>query len=270
MNRSGLLALARAVKAYFDDNDVQAEVLVGLKERAKWASPRVVVIPGFFDGKAEPSVMKGGPIGAPLQKSSANPRELGTWARALTLSIYARNVTQTQDVRAQLAAVEDLLESAMQALWCGVDPDSGLCPGAAGIEWGETFYVFPPVQGAAGLEILLQYTFKQPMYDLATTRISPPLALGRQLAGGPRQGAKASVISVSGQNATIGGLAFADASWLMGTLTLSEAASPSNNGTFPVVQVVGPTSVVATNAAAVAGDAANGSIVWSALPPLGG
>jgi len=48
-------------------------------------------------------------------------------------------------------------------------------------------------------------------------------------------------------------------------ITISGAASGGNNGTFPIIQVVSPTSVIVTNASAVPSDGNNGAIHWYLL-----
>jgi hypothetical protein len=51
-------------------------------------------------------------------------------------------------------------------------------------------------------------------------------------------------------------------------ITVSGAASPGNNGTFPILSVVSPTSVTISNIYGVAGDAHNGALVWSEPAPI--
>jgi hypothetical protein len=52
------------------------------------------------------------------------------------------------------------------------------------------------------------------------------------------------------------------------SITISGAASPGNNGTFPIVAYVSATSIKILNYNGVAGDANNGSIVWSEKIPV--
>lgn len=265
--RSGLLALKRAVGAYFTLYDVQADVLIGLKARSLWSKPRVILIPGRFDGGNEPKVMAAGPLDAPLQKASLNPRELASWPRELTLSIYARDVTQPQDEESQIVALDDLHELTVQALWNGIDPASGQTPGGANLTFGEQFYVAPPVVDAAGREMLLQVKWISPVFDQANPTATPTLRLGKQLQTAPNAGTKASVAYALGSLTTVSGLGFQTPACLGQLLTLSGAASSGNNGSFRIVQFVGPSIVVVQNAAAVAPDANNGAIAWQVAPP---
>jgi hypothetical protein len=265
-SRSGILTLARAVEAYFAAYNVAAKTLVGLKARSLWSEPRVVIIPGTFDGSDAPRSMSGGQMLAPVQKASHDPREISAWKCELTLSVYALDRTCPQDEVRQIAALEDLLELAQQAVWNGIDPVSGTTPGAAGIEWGKTIWPTVPIIGAAGKEILLQLTMMIPFFDQTPERATPGFTLGRQLMSTAQSGAQASVASANGALATITGLAFCSATQLGEQLVLSGAASAGNNGRFPIVQVLGPTSLVVQNPGAVAGDANNGAIAWQVAP----
>lgn len=163
---SGLTMLARAVGAYFEDNNVEALVLFGLQARGRWAKPRVVIIPGFYDGSEAPRPMPGGAFGPPTKKESFNPRELAEWTRAVTLSIFAVDQTAPNDEILQTEALDDLTESTIQAVWNGIDPVSGKKPGGAGTEWGDSVLMHPPVQFGYGKELLLHCTVKMPFYDL--------------------------------------------------------------------------------------------------------
>lgn len=77
------------------------------------------------------------------------------------------------------------------------------------------------------------------------------------------QGTAAS-ITVGGGNVTLTGLNFMCVEQFpFGQITISGAATPANNGTFPLASLISPTSVTITNGSA-ATDANNGSIVWTA------
>jgi hypothetical protein len=166
MPNSGLLALQRGVAQYFEDQSVAAQVLIGLKARGLWAKSRVVIIPGKFDGSEAPRPMAAGKFGPPTKKESFNPREVAEWVRELTLSIFAVDPENLQSEEAQIIALENLIESTLQGVWNAMDPVSGKNVGGPGIEWGDSFYVVPPVQLAYGRELLLGCTMKNPMFDL--------------------------------------------------------------------------------------------------------
>lgn len=71
------------------------------------------------------------------------------------------------------------------------------------------------------------------------------------------------VTGVSSGFATITGLTDIVAGDIQNYLTVSGAASIENNGTFQIVNILSPTSVIIANPNAVAPDANDGSIVWS-------
>lgn len=92
-----------------------------------------------------------------------------------------------------------------------------------------------------------------------------PLGYGAPIAG--QTGSAASVTSFATPVATITGLTGMTAASIGRMLTISGAASPGNNGTFLIIALNSATSVDITNAGAVAGDANNGSIVWTERRP---
>jgi hypothetical protein len=76
------------------------------------------------------------------------------------------------------------------------------------------------------------------------------------------EGGTASITTVSGGNMTITGMSSMIAPLVGQTLVVYAAASSGNNGTFPIVEVLSPSSVIVANASAVADDANNGEIGW--------
>lgn len=76
-------------------------------------------------------------------------------------------------------------------------------------------------------------------------------------------GSAANITTVASGVATVTGLTGMSASSIGRMLSLSGAASASNNGSFLIVAVNSATSVNVSNASAVANDANNGSIAWS-------
>ena len=79
----------------------------------------------------------------------------------------------------------------------------------------------------------------------------------------PLNGTHASVTATSGPYATVTGLLNFTQSWIDGYLALSGAHSSGNNGMFPILAYLSPTSVQIYNPAAVSGDSHNGSISWN-------
>lgn len=76
-------------------------------------------------------------------------------------------------------------------------------------------------------------------------------------------GAAANITTVTSGIATITGLTGMTGQSVGRMLTLSGAASASNNGTFLIVAFTSATSVDVANASAVASDANNGAITWT-------
>ncbi len=265
-NRSALVALKRSVEAYFQANNVQSDVFIGLKARDNWQKPRVIIIPGTFDGSSEPRPMSAGAFGAPKKKTTSNPRELASWTRDLTLSISSYNSTAKLSEEEQIEAQEDLVESTIQAVWKATDPTTGIIIGATNVTWGKAIHMHPPVQNAAGKELLLQFTLVTSFYDLPQPTVFPTPSLSTQLMSTTQSGSKASVTSTTGTLATITGLAFASGAWLGQWLTLSGAGSSGNNGTFQIVIIDDPTSIQVQNGSAVAPDANDGALSWSVGP----
>ncbi len=92
-----------------------------------------------------------------------------------------------------------------------------------------------------------------------------PLGFGPPISG--QTGSAASITTVTSGIATVTGLTGMTAQSVGRMLTISGAASGSNNGTFLIVTFIGATSVEISNAAAVAADANNGAIVWTERNP---
>lgn len=82
-----------------------------------------------------------------------------------------------------------------------------------------------------------------------------------------QSGAAASITTVTLGIATITGLTGMTLQSVGQMLTLSGAASVSNNGTFLIVNFISATSVEISNATAVAADANNGAISWVERQP---
>lgn len=80
-------------------------------------------------------------------------------------------------------------------------------------------------------------------------------------------GGAASITALTNGIATVTGLTGMTTSSVGHLITFNNAASSGNNGTFMVVSFVSATSVKINNAAAVAGDANNGSITWTERDP---
>lgn len=262
--RSALVALRRAIDADFQAHQVDAAVYLGLKYRNSWDTSRVVLIDGEFSGEGAPRALNAGQLRAPGQKASFNPRELAAWPRPLTISIRGVDKSALDDEDAQLEAQEALVEATLQAVWNAVDPQSGKAVGQANIEdWGPMLWVQPPIQQSFGKELLVGLVLRCVFYDRAQMTVVPTAAPpSRTMLNTAVSGNGAAILSSSAGVAVVGGLGYASADWVGLGLELSGAASPGNNGTFPIVGLPALRQVTVQNAGAVPGDANNGKILW--------
>lgn len=80
-------------------------------------------------------------------------------------------------------------------------------------------------------------------------------------------GNTASIISISGNQLTIVGLSGLSSTSEGHDLSLSSANSPSNNGTFSIIEYLSSSSAIIVNGAGVAPDANNGNIIWEERYP---
>jgi hypothetical protein len=165
--RSGLLYLRDSVAEYFTAFGVPAVVApVGLHYRsfqlnvnAPGGGNRVVFIPGVFDGDAKPKPRKYGALSRTTRNAGAvvNPRELASWERPFTLSVWA--APQPGSASSEYdEGLEDLLEQTVRGLQSA---------GAASIRFGEVLINSPPVEGAFGAELLVQAMQVGPLFDVS-------------------------------------------------------------------------------------------------------
>lgn len=265
------------MQGWFTALGVNATVYLGLKDRDRWDTSRVVIIDGEFDGSNTPKVRSAGKFGAPWQKKSVNPRELVSWERPVTLSIRGVDPTNIDSEAAQIQATESLIEVTLQALQNALttDPVTGatVAIGQANIDWADSKAVWvdpgTATQQTWGKEFLVSFTYKCVFFDLAEGVAYPTPALQK----GPflndlQGGVNASVLSASSGagTAVIGGLGFCNPLQVGMSLVLSGAHSAGNNGTFPIAAILSKNSLVIANASAVAPDTNNGSITWQVQP----
>ena len=92
-----------------------------------------------------------------------------------------------------------------------------------------------------------------------------PLFLGEPISG--QSGSTLSISGVSGDLATITGLALMSPDSVGRFISISGSANAGNNGTFIIAEYISVSSVIIQNISAVAGDANNGSISWIEREP---
>lgn len=164
--RSGIVHLRNMVAAYFSGFAVPAHVPpVGLKYRSftlNQQTPgnanRVVFIPGTFDGDVK-AKRNYGVLSRETRNSSYvnNPREIASWDRHITISIWAAPVPgRRPEEEDSIAVVEDLLEQTVRALQAA---------GQGSIHFGAVTIPVPG-EGIFGEELLLHIIQVGPLLDM--------------------------------------------------------------------------------------------------------
>ncbi len=172
--RSGILRLRNDVAAYFEANDVNASVPpVGLKYRSfvlnqgPGNANRVVFIPGEFDGSLAPKPRRYGSLsrGTRNHASAINPRELLSWERPITISVWSAPVPGApREEGSTIGVAEDLLEQVVRAVQAS---------GAADITWGNVVISAPPVENGFGVEFLVSVTQRGPLFEATLDYAQP-------------------------------------------------------------------------------------------------
>lgn len=187
MARSSLIALSDAVRAYFVATNVAANVpACGWKERGKQinqgpgGASRVIFMPGKYTGEpGPPKVLEGGRIGRAQRKTNLNPRELVSWDRVSTVSVWGVDAMRSDDEEAQIEATETLFECTVRAMHNSVDLVTGVPLGAGAIEWGDVFLVAPPTERGFGREMLVTFVHKAVFFDDEIDTAFPSAAVAR-------------------------------------------------------------------------------------------
>jgi hypothetical protein len=167
--KSGLTYLRNAVAQYFDDYSVPAVVTpLGAKYRSFQLNQnpttnganRVVFIPGEYDPTSTSTKPRAyGTLSRSTRNSSTvvNPRELLSWERPFTISVWSAPVPGREALEEDsIAIVEDLLEQVVRAVqWAA----------QATVTWGNVVIVAPPVEQSFGAELLVSAVQIGPILD---------------------------------------------------------------------------------------------------------
>lgn len=182
-NTSATLALVNGMRAYLSTIDSTINVAAaGWRQRPQQlnqGSPganRIVLYPGREPGGTSGD---GGELTRNRMPSTDNPRALVTWIRPMTMSVWAVDNTDTYNEELQIAAVERLLELAVQAVHNAVDPATNTPVGVATVEWGALRYTNPPVEMRFGQEILVEFLHKCPLFDQTIQKAFPQASVVR-------------------------------------------------------------------------------------------
>jgi hypothetical protein len=192
-NVSGLVALVNAVSADFTARGISAngkpvKVLVGLKAYSLWSVPRVVFIPGKFDGTLPPKALEEGKFGSPEHTKSDNPRELVTWERLITCAVYSSDESDIQDELLQIAAIENLLEATIQSIKNAFTPNLAVVGGdnrergytgqqSAVFDDTQVTRIYPPVEFSHGACLLFTFTQRGPLFDVPIATVTPTVKI---------------------------------------------------------------------------------------------
>lgn len=173
--RSGLQVVRDGVAAYVTAKGYPIDVAeVGLKYRSfalnqgPTGGNRIVFIPGEFDGNLVLKARKYGTINRETRNSGSafNPRELASWERPFTVSVWAGPVPGQGDKEGgNLTQAENLLEILLRALYSITAPDGTAI--AASLHFGDVMVNSPPSDNAYGAELLFQVVQIAPFFDEA-------------------------------------------------------------------------------------------------------
>lgn len=184
--KSGLLFLRDEVEKYFQSRSIPIEVArVGAKFRSfksnqsPFGANRVVFIPGDYD--AASGQTKARPYGTLSRatrnaSSVVNPRELVSWERPITISIWSAPKPGTPEAEDNsIAVVEDMLEQVVRA--CQFVQ-------ASQIVFGEVTIVAPPVEQSFGCELLVSAMQRGPLFDETLEYVQATAVVPRTQIGG--------------------------------------------------------------------------------------
>jgi len=176
--RSGFLAAVGTVQTFLTSRGVDVSVSTGWKENPQRINKtlsganRVVFVPSRKSGdggEIEPARFVGDRnIYNALDARVATVRSLRNWRRAATVHVWAVDNAAPDDEAAQLEATEALFEWVVRAVHNA--------PGAFGaVAFGRTEWT-KPVQRSFGLELQVEFTFSQPIYDVPRNVVIPDAA----------------------------------------------------------------------------------------------
>lgn len=178
--KSGIVALRNGVERYFQSYSVPAIVApVGLKYRSFTINQasisnanRVVFIPGEFDGAAKGGSRRYGSLNRNNRNSASvvNPRELLSWDRPITISVWsAPQKGSAENEQDSVALVEDLLEQVVRGVQYAA---------MATVEWGAVV-ISTAADVQFGTELLVSLIQTGPIFDITLDVISTQQRLPR-------------------------------------------------------------------------------------------
>lgn len=175
-NTSGLLVLVDGVRDFFDQHNMSGTVVAVTFNRERFrqinqgagTANRVVFLFGGLDDDEEIGELTGARHNS---GTGRNPRELFTWEKRGVVSIWAvPDADHLDDERAQIAAIEDLLEKTVQAVQATA---------AADVHWGRVRVGKNAKEQRYGTELLVDFVHKGPLFDVAYDVVTPQPKIAR-------------------------------------------------------------------------------------------
>jgi len=171
--RSSVPDLVDAVGAYFTANNVGAVAVYGSRERTKQnnqglgGANRVAFAPSDDGGKAGRivAVKHPGPRRTTDDEDNETARRaIFDWEHVLMVSIWAVDASDPENERAQLEAVETLLEHTINAVQSFAH---------ANAIWGDVTWTPQPVERVFGRELRVGLTYRHPMFETENEIVRP-------------------------------------------------------------------------------------------------
>lgn len=197
---SELVALSDGVRAWFATHDTTITVPpVGFKQRFEKLNEgtnragRVLFIPGIVPGGDVPDVVDMGTIARNANRSATtNPRQLFEWEFPFTMSVWAVDASSADavnDEQKQLIASTNLFEKSLQAVHNARVPVNPNDPtqGYRAVGFGnvrtpaKVRVVKRNREMAFGLELLVVFTAKSPLFDRSYDVATPTPVVNRHL-----------------------------------------------------------------------------------------
>lgn len=191
--KSGIVGVARGIRAFFATNEISAVVRVGWVDRNRQTNQgpgganRVVLIPGVFDATSggPPKPLKAGRIDRDgpshaYDDKTVRMRTVAFWHEAVTCMVWGVDPDFPTDEERQIEATEGLLELTLRALKNSVDPESGMSAGFANLEtFGDAVWTMPPAEMSFGRELAFGFELLVPLYDQPYGKAYPQAAVSR-------------------------------------------------------------------------------------------
>lgn len=170
--RSALPAFIESVRSYFATNKISATVEFGVNQLARQINQgegganRVVF-------SIDPDGDGGAFIDARLKASPGGPgvpRPIVTWEKTFIVSVWAVDTSDKGNELLQFVAVENLLESTVQAVRAFAHAD---------VTWGNPKWTTSPIEAPFGRELRIPIKMRGALFSLANPTRTPSPVVAR-------------------------------------------------------------------------------------------